>query len=98
MMAAPPKLVRFLADEFHSESWSVSAERAQEIAPENPENSSYQTAADALAARDFTVARNTAGPLTADVLANADVLALVHPCDPRWEKTTSPNAPALSAR
>jgi Family of unknown function (DUF6421) len=96
MMEVPPKTIRFLADEFHSESWSVSAVRAREIAPENPENSSYQKAADALAARDFTVIRNTAAPISAGLLNGADVLALVHPCDPRWESTTSTNAPALS--
>ena len=96
MKPTPPKLVRFLADEFHSESWSVCAERAREIAPENPENSSYQKAAQALASREFTVSRNTAGPLTRAKLEQADVLALVHPCDARWERTTSPNPPALA--
>jgi hypothetical protein len=96
MILTPTKLVRFLADEFHSESWSVSAERAREIAPEDPANSSYQMAADALTARDFIVNRNTAGPLTLDTLAGADVLALVHPCDPRWERTTSHNGPTLA--
>ena len=96
MKPTPPKLVRFLADEFHSESWSVCAERAREIAPENPENSSYQKAAEALASREFTVTRNTAGPLTRAKLEQADVLALVHPCDARWEKTTSANPPALA--
>ena len=97
MNLLPPKIVRFLADEFHSESWSVSAARAREIAPENPENSSYEIAASALAARDFTVLRNTAGPLTPAVLDGADILALVHPCDPRWERTTSANPPALDS-
>jgi hypothetical protein len=96
MMQTPRKLVRFLADEFHSESWSVSAERAGEIAPEDPVHSSYQKAADALAARDFTVLRNRSQPLSADLLAEADVLALIHPCDPRWERTTSANPPALA--
>jgi len=92
----PPKTIRFLADEFHSESWSVSTERAREISPEDPLNSSYQKAGDALAARDFTVARNISQPLTQPLLATADVLALVHPCDPHWERTTSANPPALS--
>jgi hypothetical protein len=97
MKPTPPKMVRFLADEFHSESWSVSAERAREMAPENPGNSSYARAAGLLAERDFIVRRNTEGPLTHAVLARADVVALVHPCDPRWERTTSGNPPALSA-
>ena len=97
MKTTPSKLVRFLADEFHSESWSLSAERAREIAPEDPVNSSYAKAAEMLGARDFTVHRNRDAPLSARLLAEADVLALLHPCDPRWERTTSNRPPALDA-
>ena len=96
MNPAPRKFVRFLADEFHSESWSVSPARAAEIAPEDPANSSYGLAAGALRTRDFTVTRNRDLPLTPSLLAGADVLALLHPCDPRWERTTSPGPAALS--
>ena len=97
MNQTPRKLVRFLADEFHSESWSLSAERAGEIAPEDPVNSSYAKAAGALTERDFVALRNRDKPLTPELLAGVDVLALLHPCDPRWERTTSPNPPALGA-
>ena len=96
MNPTPRKLIRFLADEFHSESWSLSAQRAEEFAPDDPQNSSYSRAADALAARDFTVRRNRDAPLTAELLADAAVLALLHPCDPRWERTTSTGSPALA--
>ena len=98
MHPEPRKIVRVLFDEFHSESWTVSAERAREMQPENPANSSYQRAADLLAARDFTVARNLAQPLESAALAGAAVLALLHPCDPRWERTTSHGSPVLAAR
>ena len=98
MHLEPRKIVRVLFDEFHSESWTVSAGRAREMQPENPANSSYQRAADLLAARDFTIARNLAQPLESTALAEADVLVLLHPCDPRWERTTSHGSPALSAR
>ena len=91
------KLARVLFDEFHSESWSVSVERAKEMQPEDPANASYQNAADELARRDFSVLRNIDAPLSAASLAEADVLVLAHPCDPRWERTTSQNPPALSA-
>jgi hypothetical protein len=90
------KTVRVLFDEWHSESWSSSLERAREIQPEDPAGASYQRAAQLLAERDFIVARNTAGPLVPEVLAEADVLILPHPCDPRWEHTTSQNSPAFS--
>jgi hypothetical protein len=89
------KVVRVLFDEFHSESWSISEERAREMEPDRVANSSYHLAAQALTARDFTVARNVAQPLLAAALAEADVLVLPHPCDARWERTTSHGSPAL---
>ncbi len=96
MNPAPRKYARVLFDESHSESWSISGERAREMQPENPANSSYQRAAEALAARDFVVSRNVALPIESAALAAADVLVLAHPCDARWERTTSPGSPALS--
>lgn len=91
------KLARILFDEFHSESWSSSAERAREMEPERAANSSYHAAAAALAQRDFIVSRNITKPLDADALAEVDVLVLPHPCDARWERTTSSGSPALAS-
>jgi hypothetical protein len=96
MIPTPQKLVRMVFDEFHSESWSVSAERAREMQPEDPANASYQLAADALAARDFRIERNVGSPIDRAMLAGVGVLALLHPCDPRWERTTSTESPALA--
>lgn len=97
MNIAQRKIANVLFDEFHSESWSCSAERAWEMQPADPANASYQQAADALTARDFVVRRNADSPLTPALLAEAHVLVLPHPCDPKWEKTTSRNSPAFSA-
>lgn len=94
MIAAQTKRIRILFDEFHSESWSVSGTRAREMQPDRPGYSSYQMAADELAARDFVIRRNLDSPLTS---IDADVLALVHPCDPKWERTTSSQSPKLSS-
>ena len=91
------KTVRVLFDEWHSESWSCSWPRAAEIQPADPAGASYQRAADALAIRDFSIERNVARPLSTDTLEGIDVLVLPHPCDPRWERTTSTNSPALNA-
>ncbi len=96
MNPAPRKFVRFLADEFHSESWSLSAQRATEFAHDDPLSSSYSRAAELLTERDFEVLRNRDAPLTSELLVSADVLALLHPCDPRWERTTSSGPPALA--
>src|SRR5258707_1191484 len=96
MNPAQRKIARILFDEFHSESWSISAERAREMEPGRAGNSSYATAAAALTARDFIVERNIAQPLDAAALAEIDVLVLPHPCDSRWERTTSGGSPAFT--
>lgn len=90
------KVVRMMFDEAHSESWSIDPEQAARMNPDYPENSCYARAAADLAERDFIVSRNADHPLDAALLAEVDVLALLHPCDPRWEKTTSSNSPRLS--
>ena len=89
------KQARVLFDEFHSEAWSVRPETAERMQPAHPADSSYALAARALAAHDFTVAANTDRPLT-DVLADADVLVIAHPSDPKWEYTTNGDSPRLS--
>lgn len=91
------KTVRVLFDEWHSESWSCSVGRAREFQPEHPAGASYQCAADALAGRDFLIERNVIAPLSAETLTGVGVLVLPHPCDSRWERTTSQNSPAFSA-
>ncbi len=96
MNVSQPKLLRILFDEFHSESWSASASRALEMQPEDPANASYALAANALATRDFEVLRNVDQVLEAGLLATTDVVALIHPCDPKWEHTTSRFSPRLS--
>ena len=71
------------------------ATTAERMQPAHPGDSSYVLAADALAAHDFTVTANTDRPLT-DVLADADVLVIAHPSDPKWEFTTNGDSPRLS--
>ncbi|HAM71646.1 MAG TPA: hypothetical protein DCM86_08395 [Verrucomicrobiales bacterium] len=88
--------MRVLFDEAHSESWSISRARAREISPGYPEYSSYETAAALLSAREFAPERNTDLPLLRDRLQQVDLLALLHPCDPRWERTVSDRSPKLS--
>jgi hypothetical protein len=90
------KLVRVLFDETHSESWTISRERAAQMNPEYPEQSSYQKAADLLSARDFILERHMQGIIGAEILKQTDVLALFHPCDPHWEKTVPGGTPRLA--
>jgi hypothetical protein len=97
MQLAQRKTVRVLFDEWHSESWSISRERAAEMQPQDPDGASYARAAALLIGRDFAVSRNTAGPFDRESLAASDIVVLAHPCDPHWECTTSTNPPALSA-
>lgn len=91
------KVVRVLFDEYHSETWSASISRAAEIQPKRPANSSYSEAANVLALRDFVVKRNFSSPLTPQKLEQGDVVVLLHPCDPRWEYTTSTHSPVLDS-
>lgn len=82
-------------DEFHSESWSISRQRAAEINPDEPAASSYASAAAILSQGDFAVERNAHGPITPELLEKGAVFVLLHPCDPQWEPTTSEHSPKL---
>ena len=63
----------------------------------HPADASLAGAAAALERRDFEVAANESGPLDADRLADADVLVIAHPSEPRWEATTGEGSPRLEA-
>ncbi|HEX7318057.1 MAG TPA: DUF6421 family protein [Pyrinomonadaceae bacterium] len=87
--------VRVLFDEYHSESWTISLARAREMNPDESNNSSYSQAAALLDKGEFVLNRNVSAPLSAESLKDADILVLIHPCDTRWELTTSSNSPML---
>ena len=89
------KTAAVLFDEAHSEAWTIRPEIAQAIQPSHPEDSSLARAAEQLRARDFAVAPHTGGALDAAVLAQADVLVIAHPSDPKWEKTVPGGSPVL---
>jgi hypothetical protein len=90
------KIATVLFDEFHSESWSVSRNKAAEMQADRPENSSYCSAAAELSAREYVVERNINQEISPELLSDKDVLVLLHPCDPEIECTTSKNTPKLS--
>ena len=96
-MPVHPKSARVLFDEAHSEAWTINDELARDMQPAHPADSSLAEAARTLADRDFAVAAHGAGPLDATALAEADVLVLAHPSDPKWEATTGSGSPRLSA-
>jgi len=91
------KRARVLFDEAHSEAWSIRAEVAERMQSAHPADASLAGAAAALERRDFEVEANVAGPLDADRLAEADVLVIAHPSEPRWEATTGEGSPRLEA-
>ena len=90
------KVVRVVFDETHSESWTIDKAQAARINPAYPENSSYSAAAEILSKRDFKLARHTAGVLDSTALAQADLVAVLHPCDSRWEKTSPDSSPRFA--
>ncbi len=83
-------------DEAHSEAWTIRAELARAMQPAHPGDSSYARAAAALSARDFVVAPNVEGPLTAQKLHDCGVLVIAHPSEPAWERTTGTGSPRLA--
>ena len=93
----PRKVATVLCDEFHSASWTVSLEKAAEMQPDRPGNSSFQGAADELSAREFVVERNTKREIDGELLKGKDVLVFLHPCNPDIECTTSRNGCAAEA-
>ena len=95
-MLTQPKIARIIFDEAHSEAWTIRRERAEEMQPAHPEDSSYARAAERLAERDFEVLPNADRPLTRETLAGADVLVIAHPSDPKWEATVNSRPPRFS--
>ncbi|HWO48502.1 MAG TPA: hypothetical protein VNM42_01455, partial [Solirubrobacterales bacterium] len=88
---------RVLFDEAHSEAWSIRTEIAERMQAAHPADASLAAAAAALERRDFEVAANDSAALDAATLAEADVLVIAHPSEPRWESTTGVGEPRLSA-
>lgn len=81
------KPVRVLFDEAHSQAWTVRREVAAAMQPQHPGDVSYGDAAERLRALDVDVRPHVEGPLDTVTLAEADVLVLAHPSEPRWERT-----------
>src|ERR1700733_10575073 len=95
-MADSGTLARVVFDEAHNEAWTIRAELARHMQPAHPGDASYARAAAALAEREFVVAPNVDGPLTAETLRGCEVLVIAHPSDPAWERTTGIGSPRLS--
>jgi len=86
-VTAPAAVARVLFDEAHGEAWTISRDRAAELQPAHPQDSSYADAADALAGRELRVDAHREGPLDASALVGVDVLVIAHPSEAKWEKT-----------
>ncbi len=94
-MPEQPKLARVIFDEFHSEAWSIHPDRARSMQPAHPGDASLALAAQALGDRDFEVLDNETASLT-EQLADADLLVIPHPSDPKWEATTNVGSPEFT--
>ena len=89
-------VAKVLFDEHHGEAWSIRPEAAARMRPSHPAAASYAAAAAELTARDFAVATTTGRPLDEVALADADVLVIAHPSDPKWERTVGEDSPVFS--
>src|SRR4051794_24937407 len=92
-MPTHPDIARVVFDESHSEAWTIRADVAREMQPSHPEDSSYARAAGALRERSFAVEAHTGGPLDTAALADAAVLVLAHPSEPKRERTVPGSGP-----
>ena len=97
LMPDRPKLATVLFDEAHSEAWTVRPELAERVQPAHPGDASLARAAQVLAEREFDVAVNPSGELSAESLAGAAVLVIAHPSDPKWEATVGEGSPRFGA-
>lgn len=93
---AKSSMPRVLVDEAHQQAYSIDLERAELMNPVAPADNSYAAAAAALRHCGFNVNARREGLITTDALADADVFVLVHPAEPRWEKTTGIGSPILT--
>jgi hypothetical protein len=92
-MPSHPPVARILFDEAHDEAWTIRPDLARAMQPSHPEDSSYALAADALRSRSLAVDAWTGGPLTPAALADAAVLVIAHPSEPKWERTVPQSGP-----
>jgi len=90
-------LLRVLIDESHHQAWSIRPEVSARMSPANPADSSYSQAAVELRSAGMEVAAHIDGPVTADVLADVDVLVLPHCSTDEWEAAIDSGAPIYSA-
>jgi hypothetical protein len=82
-----PPIARVLFDESHAESWTIRPEVAREMQPAHPADSSYLAAAEALRERSLAVEPFAGASFTPEALADAAVLVIAHPSEPKWERT-----------
>ena len=85
-----------LFDEAHSEAWTIRPDVAAAMQPAHPATPRSPAPPRRSRARDFEVAAHTAGPLDAEALADAAVLVIAHPSDPKWEATVDGGSPLLA--
>ena len=90
-------IARVMFDESHRQAWSVRAEVAALMSPANPADSGYVQAATMLQRQGFPVSVHVEGPITAEVLADVDVLVVPHCSTDEWEATTGWGSPKFTA-
>ena len=96
MIASIRPFARVLVDESHRPAWSTRSEVAAAMNPAHPADAGYVQAAQTARTAGFAVAVHQSGPITAQVLADTDVLVLPHSSTDDWEATTGAGEPAYS--
>ena len=90
-------IARVMFDESHRQAWSTRSDVAARMSPANPADSGYVQAAGMLERQGFPVSVHAEGPITAETLADIDVLVVPHCSQDEWEATTGSGSPQFSA-
>jgi hypothetical protein len=90
------KNAQIVIDQSHRQAWALDLERAKELNPANPADSSYAKMAELARGSGFEVSANSSGVITKQLLEATDLFVLPHASTDEWEKTLGTGSPQLT--
>lgn len=90
------KIARILVDQAHNQAWAIDPAVAARMNAANPADASYEQFAQSAQAEGYEVSAHAQGLISAEVLAEADVLVLPHASTDEWEKTIGAGSPIFA--
>lgn len=87
---------RILVDEAHRQAWTIRADVAAAMNPQNPADASLGLVADAARRAGFEVEPLASGAFSPESLAGVDIVVIPHAAEDEWESTTGVGSPRLT--